>query len=134
MKKHIIFVLVIFLNISFIYSQNKIEIIDSIGCKIQFSFIKLKKESLITNKNKFYYWFDNNKIHSTKDFAFKKILDGKYIKFDKDGFIIEYGSFDNGLKNGEWRFYNKNGNIIKLERWKKGILKNLNDSTNSKKQ
>ncbi|HLN74517.1 MAG TPA: hypothetical protein VK205_14590 [Prolixibacteraceae bacterium] len=80
--------------------------------------INIRKNSHIT-----YYWLRNGQLQTTIGDYAGNIVHGDYQEFSKSGKMLEKGTFIYGKKDGEWRSWNKNGEIIKLEQWRKGFLK-----------
>ena len=60
---------------------------------------------------KFYY--DNGEVRTKGKMKGGQygIRYGKWIEYDKSGYISASGSYENGHKVGEWLEYNKDGNI-----------------------
>lgn len=75
----------------------------------------------------FYYWYSSNQIHSTEGGFSGRLLNGSYNEFYLSRNLKEQGAFDKGLKNGTWKEWAEDGQLIKTTRWKKGVL--LPDST-----
>ena len=47
-------------------------------------------------------------------------LDGNYISFYENGSIASDGFYKNGLLDGEWKFYSKNGSLERIEKYENG--------------
>jgi antitoxin component YwqK of YwqJK toxin-antitoxin module len=56
-----------------------------------------------------YFWFGSNAIHETQGGFDGKLLHGEYKAFFLDNQLKEWGSFSNGLKTGEWKYWHTNG-------------------------
>lgn len=84
-----------------------------------FQEMTIKTNSLVT-----YFWHRNGQLRSTRGDFSGNILHGNYQEFDKSGRMLEKGTFYYGTKDGEWKSWNRNGEIIRLENWKKGFLIN----------
>jgi hypothetical protein len=69
-----------------------------------------------------YYWYDNGNIRITQSGIFGYPLHGKYTVYDLEENILLSGSFETGLKNGEWKYWYKNGNLKRVETFKKGEM------------
>jgi hypothetical protein len=67
-----------------------------------------------------YYYYNLQGIHVTKGALIGKPLDKQFVKQDRNGQLIESGTFKNGLKHGEWKRWYDNGEIACIEKWKKG--------------
>lgn len=92
------------------------------GRVYQYSVI-FQEVSLKTNSKVTYYWHRNGQLRSTRGDYSGNILHGNYQEFDKSGRMLEKGMHHYGKKDGEWKSWNKNGEISKLEKWDKGFLK-----------
>ena len=83
-----------------------------------FQEISIKTHSQIT-----YYWHRNGQLRSTRGDFSGNILHGNYQEFDKSGRMLEKGMHYFGTKDGEWKSWNRKGEIIKIENWHRGFLK-----------
>ena len=79
--------------------------------------IDIKTKDLVT-----YFWHRNGQLRSTKGDFSGNILHGDFQEFDKSGKMLGKGTYYYGTKEGEWKSWNRNGEIIKLEKWNKGFL------------
>lgn len=70
-----------------------------------------------------YYWHRNGQLHSTSGDYSGNILHGISQEFDKSGRMLEKGSYYYGAKDGLWKSWDRNGNIICLEQWTRGYLR-----------
>lgn len=78
--------------------------------------IELKKEVS-------YYWYKLNKIHTSYYDVSGKLLNGNYQKEKRNTHeLLEKGLFNNGIKDRIWKYWFLNGNLKKVESWKKGFL------------
>jgi antitoxin component YwqK of YwqJK toxin-antitoxin module len=50
-------------------------------------------------------------------------LHGSHDEYYSDGKLKCTGIYKWDLKHGRWKYFDENGNIIKKERWKMGVLK-----------
>lgn len=82
----------------------------------------LQEIKLKTNPKVTYFWHRNGQLRSTKGDFSGNILHGDYQEFDKSGRLLEKGVYYYGSKDGEWKSWNKNGEIIKIEKWRRGFL------------
>jgi len=69
-----------------------------------------------------YFWHRNGQLRSTKGDYSGNILHGNSQEFDKSGRMLEKGAYYYGTKDGEWKSWNRNGDIIRLEKWNRGFL------------
>ena len=49
-------------------------------------------------------------------------LNGSYVSFYENGAVASDGFYKNGLLDGEWKFYSKNGFLEKIEKYKNGMI------------
>lgn len=78
---------------------------------------KIKKPKI----EKTYFWYKTGEIHqSTADIGGSVLVD-TYVKYYKSKQLAEKGIFDNGLKDGIWKNWHKNGKLSKIEKWKNGF-------------
>lgn len=68
----------------------------------------------------FYYWFSDGKINQNMDGYSGLLLNGKYQVFTKAGQLIEQGTFENGVKEGIWNYWNSTGEKIRTIAYDKG--------------
>jgi antitoxin component YwqK of YwqJK toxin-antitoxin module len=99
------------------YSQ--IRIIDSMQ-EIRADVLPFKSEPKIKN-DRYYFWYFNNKIHSTQGGYNGQLLNGHYVAFYPDKNLKEEGNFKKGLKDGEWKSWNPNGDLTNVITWNEGI-------------
>ncbi len=52
----------------------------------------------------------------------QQIKHGNYFKYYPSGKLMIAGRYDNGKADGEWKYYDTEGNIVKREIYRKGIL------------
>lgn len=50
-----------------------------------------------------------------------QLLHGAYSQSLRNGALLQEGSYDWGLPNGEWKTWSANGNLKAIETWKRGI-------------
>ena len=67
-----------------------------------------------------YYWYSANSIHSTQGGFSGQLLNGNYTEYYADKSLKEQGGFKNGLKDGIWKSWNREGNLLAEIRWKRG--------------
>lgn len=51
------------------------------------------------------------------------VLSGHARYFYINGVVSSEGEYVNNLKSGEWRVYNEKGNLVMIEIWENGIVK-----------
>ena len=110
-----------------IFTQGEIPFVHSVifdgnGRVYQYSVI-FQEITLKTNPHITYAWHRNGQLRTTRGDFSGNILHGTYQEFDKSGRMLEKGNYYYGTKDGEWKSWNRNGEIIKLEAWNKGFLK-----------
>lgn len=67
-----------------------------------------------------YYWYKTGEVHNSVSQVGGLVLHDAYQKFFSSKQLAEHGSFDFGLKDGEWRTWYENGNIESVTNWKHG--------------
>ena len=72
------------------------------------------------NEKNNYYWYYNNEIKSNRGGYNGKLLDKKYLVTDYQNNLLEQGEFKKGMKSGEWKRWNKKGELITVNNWCKG--------------
>ncbi len=87
---------------------------------IKFNVVNFEKRRRI-NPSKYYYGYLQNKVHCLQGELQGKPLQGKYVEFDPKNHLRETGYFENGLKDGEWKRYDLNGNRIEIAHYRNGI-------------
>ena len=87
---------------------------------IDFHYTEIGKKMKFDH-DKMYYWSDRTKINKTEGAASKLLLDGDYIKYYPSGELMEKGRFDEGLKIGIWRTWEKNGDLASKEEFRRGL-------------
>jgi len=70
--------------------------------------------------DKFYHWFQSQHILTTQGGASGQLLHGGYEAFYDSKQLAEKGKFHKGLKHGEWKYWNSNGTLTRIEHWKNG--------------
>lgn len=101
----------------FVHSVNSEENGRVYQYSVIFQEMKFKKNSLVT-----YFWHRNGQLRSTSGDYSGNILHGSFQEFDKSGKMLEKGTYYFGAKDGEWKSWNRDGVIIKLEKWNRGFL------------
>lgn len=69
-----------------------------------------------------YAWFSGNRINYTQGGYSGRLLHGAYSEhFDGNGLKCN-GKYSNGLKDGQWKFWSKNGRLDSVVNYTSGIL------------
>ena len=89
--------------------------------------IKIKPKPLVT-----YYWHRNGQLRSTLGDFSGNILHGNSQEFDKSGRLLRKGTYHYGTKDGEWKSWDRNGDLIQFEKWDRGFLTKRKSYENSK--
>ena len=71
-------------------------------------------------EGRMYYWYKTGEIHQSRSQAGGYVLHEDYTKYYKSKQLAEKGTFDYGLKHGEWRTWYDNGNPNTIIQWKQG--------------
>lgn len=69
----------------------------------------------------FYYWYGSNEIHITQSGFSGKLLNGGYTEYYPNKNLKEQGMFKKGLKNGVWKSWNRDGQLLTSSNWKNGV-------------
>lgn len=70
-----------------------------------------------------YFWYSSGVVGSTYADFTGRLLNGTYEMLHNDSQqLVRKGAFKYGIKTGEWRYWFLNGNLDKIESWKKGLL------------
>jgi hypothetical protein len=69
---------------------------------------------------KYYHWYRWGAIYTTQGGYSGRLLDGSYSVFYASKQLKVQGEMKLGLRDGEWLFWNIQGNLKKVEHWKKG--------------
>jgi antitoxin component YwqK of YwqJK toxin-antitoxin module len=74
-----------------------------------------------------YYWFKGGAIHNSQSGVAGELLHDRFTKFYRGNQMAEQGSFNNGLKNGIWKSWHRNGMLQSEEYWKQGLKAGLSN-------
>lgn len=85
--------------------------------------VLVKSQKVETSNSLRYYWYSNEKISSNVGGFTGSLLNGNYRVILKNNLLVEQGFFASGVKDGIWKYWYGNGNLKRVEVWKKGILK-----------
>jgi len=69
-----------------------------------------------------YYWYSTDKINTNRGGINGKPLHGFYHVTSKKGGLLVQGIYKLGLKDGKWKYWYSDGELKKVEIWKKGKL------------
>lgn len=77
---------------------------------------------LLTNfkKNKEYFWYKSNEIHSSSGVSGGLVLHNNFTKYYRSNQLAQSGYFNYGLKNGIWQEWYENGKTKSIINWKDG--------------
>lgn len=78
------------------------------------------KDNIEHGINKEYY--ENGKLKS-EGYYVNGVLSGLWIEYDENGIKTHEGSFVNGEKEGKWLSFDLQGNVTKVEKYSKGVVK-----------
>jgi len=87
-------------------------------------YVSLKKK-LKTEANKEYFWFKNGEIHSNYSGIGGLVLHDTYTKYYRSKQLAEMGTFNYGLKHGEWKSWFENGILKEIFVWKNGTKQGI---------
>jgi hypothetical protein len=85
--------------------------------------VNWQDEEIIYDAALIYYTYYNDKVHALAGGALGHLLDGPYQEALRNGSLLQKGSFNLGLKDGTWRYWDSRGYLLNEQRWKKGVLK-----------
>ena len=97
---------------------SQVRIIDSTQ-EIRADIAPFKSPPKIKN-DRYYYWYFNKVIHSTQGGYTGTLLNGHYVAFYPDKNLKEEGNFNRGLKDGEWKTWNRKGDLTAVTNWSDG--------------
>lgn len=80
-----------------------------------------KDYKMKTKNEVFYFWFAGDRIVSTQGAYSENLLQGEFTAVYNNKNLKEKGEYYYGRKNKTWRSWNKNGELIEISNWKKGI-------------
>lgn len=94
--------------------------------------ILTNKISKGVNTNVFYFWYANNQLHNTLGGYDGRLLDGYYQSFYlHSNNLSSKGSFNEGLKTGQWTEWYQNGLIREISNWKNGLRDGITETFDS---
>ena len=100
------------------YTQ--IRVVDSTQA-IRADMLPYKRDPKIRN-DRYYYWYFNNVIRSTQGGYNGQLLNGHYVALYPDKNLKEEGDFKTGLKDGEWKTWNRKGDLTGVTNWNEGVV------------
>jgi antitoxin component YwqK of YwqJK toxin-antitoxin module len=102
------------------YGIDKVRIVETDKI-IQAEIIPVNSAPAIKS-DRFYYWYNDNSIHSSQGGFSGKLLNGLYEAYYLNHNLKEKGAFKKGLKNGIWKSWKEDGTLSQVANWKNGIL------------
>ncbi|MFI5139273.1 MAG: toxin-antitoxin system YwqK family antitoxin [Sphingobacteriales bacterium] len=72
--------------------------------------------------DRLYYWYNDNRIHTSQGGYTGKLLNGLYEAYYLNHNLKEQGVFKKGLKDGVWKSWNEDGTLSQTGNWKNGLL------------
>mgnify|MGYP006293377589 CR=1 FL=1 len=69
-----------------------------------------------------YFWYYADSINNNYGGYTGNLLHGEYLVLDKANNLLIKGQLHEGLKEGEWKYWERNGKLLKTENWKEGKL------------
>ncbi|WP_321515384.1 hypothetical protein [Marinifilum fragile] len=128
--KYILSLLVIVLPLAIIAQEKEgipmtrsVKVVEG-GKQILFRVLTHKQEFKAEN-SKIYYWFSKGKIRQNVGGYSGDLLDGKYEMFNKEGMLLEQGTFKKGLKIGIWKNWDENGDLWRISEYVEGVKHGL---------
>ena len=70
---------------------------------------------------KIYFWFKSGGIHQSLGNVGGSVLHESYQKYYRSNQLAEKGTFVYGLKTGNWKIWNENGQLVLEEYWNEGL-------------
>jgi hypothetical protein len=102
------------------YDYDKVRITDT-SQEVQAEVLPFDGQPKLKN-DRFYFWYNNNAIHSTQGGFDGQLLNGHYIAYYPDKTLKEEGEFKKGLKHGEWKTWNHKGELLGVVKWEEGMV------------
>lgn len=72
-----------------------------------------------------YYWYQNQQIRKNRGGYSGDLLHGMYKCYDSEERLVEEGMYVYGRKEGIWKVWDDNGELIKTSSWKNGLQNGL---------
>lgn len=82
-------------------------------------YVSLKEIKKFSNDKK-YFWFKNSQVHNSVSKVGGLALHDEFNKFYRTKQLAESGTFNYGLKEGQWKSWHVNGNIKTKIDWTDG--------------
>ena len=81
----------------------------------------IKKEGIsnLREKRKYHYYF-HGQVFQNKGAYLGHLLEGEFVRLDRNGRLVEKGAFKDGLKQGEWKRWYANGELKSEQLWRNG--------------
>ena len=103
---------------------NKLEIVinEEDGGITKFSIVPLSRITTKPKPDIKYFWYnvENNTLENTTGDWGGPLLNGVFQYFDENGKLVERGYFVNGCRHGEFKDYDEDGILIKVNGFKSG--------------
>lgn len=119
--KHILLSIILIFPIISIHSQarEEIKIEYTNGLEI-FNVLKTNNEVNYDNEKDYYWYTEYSNVKSTKGGSGGKLLDGNYKLYDEGGNLIINENYAAGLKHGDSKKWNSEGDLIEIIEYDKG--------------
>lgn len=80
-----------------------------------------EKKKIAAKPSKKYTWYTRNMLMETQGGFSGKVLHGPYQSQYRNQQVKAEGNYQYGLKDKEWRSWNKNGQLTTIYTWSKGV-------------
>jgi hypothetical protein len=78
--------------------------------------------SIKAKENISYSWYKNQSIKTTRSTYIEPLLHGSFQKHDRSSNLLVLGRYNYGRKDSIWTYFNKEGDLILKEDYRKGLL------------
>jgi len=130
----IISIFILLLSTS-IYSQAKVRIVVISTPKTKITVeVDNQHKKIKPKNNKTYYWLKAKNIISTQGGYQESLLHGNYSENYSNHQLKILGTFKYGLKHKTWKYWDKNGQLQKIETWVNGELKHVQSFNKENKE
>jgi antitoxin component YwqK of YwqJK toxin-antitoxin module len=120
--KFTLLLLLLINGFSFLSQEKNIELTLSVnGTPASVEVDNSKKERQV-NITDTYFWFKSNQIIQTVGGYQGQLLNGHYIESYPNGQLKLKGFFCYGQQCGEWKYWNEEGKLQRLENWRNNKL------------
>lgn len=91
------------------------------GLALQFTVLDPDKRGVRRyDTHKTYYWYKAQKVMGTQGGSSGQLLHGPYESFYSNKQLCEKGSYEKGLRNGDWQYWRPDGSLLRTEHWNNG--------------